>query len=204
MIAAVVVCAGVLFWCDHAVSNAAVGRIVTRIEDAPTTRVALLLGTAPRLGPGRPNPHYTNRLDAAVALFHAGKVRKILVSGDNAHRSYNEPKAMRDDLIARGVPPDAVVLDYAGFRTLDSVVRAREVFGLSEAIVISQRFHIERAIFLGDRRGLKLTGLAAADAPRLNATRVRVREVFARMLAVIDVVLARSPKFLGPRIALDG
>lgn len=173
------------------------GRAVTddiqRIEPTP---VALLLGTA-RTHQGRPNQFYRARIEAAADLFHSGRVRGILVSGDNATRYYNEPVAMQKDLIALGVPPEFITLDYAGFRTLDSVIRAKQVFGLDRIVVVSQRFHAERAIFLARHFGIEANGLAAADPKSQGLMKVRAREVLARVVAVLDIVIGREPKFLG-------
>jgi SanA protein len=166
---------------------------ITRVEPRP---VALLLGTA-RTHQGRPNQFYRARIEAAAELFHSGRVRGILVSGDNATRYYNEPVSMQKDLIALGVPPAFITLDYAGFRTLDSVVRAKEVFGVDRLIIVSQRFHAERAIFLARHFGIDARGLAAADPDRSGLMKVRAREVLARVVAVLDVVIGREPKFLG-------
>lgn len=189
--------------CDHVVGAAGRDRIYREAGRVPYHRVGLVLGTSRELRGGGINLHYRHRIEAAIALFRAGKVSWLLVSGDNSRPDYDEPTMMMNDLIAAGVPADRIVRDYAGFRTLDSVVRAREVFGLDDALVISQEFHVSRALFLGNHRGIQLTGFAAADAPRAPATRVRAREVLARTLAVFDVVLARRPKFLGPKIAID-
>lgn len=189
--------------CDHLVGAAATNRVQRDVAAVSPHRVGLVLGTARQLRSGAPNPHYRHRIAAAAALYHGGKVSFLLVSGDNSRRDYDEPTMMRDDLIAAGVPADRIVRDYAGFRTLDSVVRAREVFGVEEALVISQEFHVARALYLGDHRGLRLEGFAAADATGGSALRVRTREVLARTLAVFDVLLARRPKFLGPKIAID-
>lgn len=189
--------------CDRLVGAAAVDRIQRDVATVSYHRVGLVLGTARQFRSGAPNPHYRNRIAAAAALYHGGKVSCLLVSGDNSRRDYDEPTMMRDDLVAAGVPADRIVRDYAGFRTLDSVVRAREVFGVEDALVISQEFHVARALYLGDHRGLRLEGFAAADATGGHALRVRTREVLARTLAVVDVLLARRPKFLGPKIAID-
>lgn len=104
-------------------------RMYSTVESVPYKKVALLLGTNPVNKWGRPNPYFTNRINTAAELYHAGKVDFIIASGDNHTRQYDEPTAMRDSLMAHGVPEDRIVLDFAGFRTLDSVVRAKEVFG---------------------------------------------------------------------------
>jgi len=188
--------AGMLLGIDLVVSARGGDAVVDDIADVEPTAVALLLGTA-RTHQGRPNQFYRARIEAAAALFHSGKVRGILVSGDNATRYYNEPIVMQKDLIALGVPAEFITLDYAGFRTLDSVVRAKEVFGVDRMIIVSQRFHAERAIFLARHFGIEASGLAAADPTTPGLMKVRAREVLARAMAVLDLVTGREPKFLG-------
>jgi SanA protein len=182
---------------DTMISVSTAGAVAEGIDEVAPKPVALLLGTARRTVAGRPNQFYRTRIEAAAALFHSGKVQGILVSGDNATRWYNEPIAMQKDLIAAGVPAEFITLDYAGFRTLDSVIRAKEVFGQEHVIIVSQRFHAERAIFLARHFGLDASGLAAADPDEPGLMKVRAREVFARVAAVLDIVIGRDPKFLG-------
>lgn len=182
---------------DTMISVSTAGAVAEVVDEVAPKPVALLLGTARRTVAGRPNQFYRARIEAAAALFHSGKVQGILVSGDNATRWYNEPIAMRKDLIAAGVPAEFITLDYAGFRTLDSVIRAKEVFGQEHVIIVSQRFHAERAIFLARHFGLDASGLAAADPDEPGLMKVRAREVFARVAAVLDIVIGRDPKFLG-------
>lgn len=188
----------VLLVCDRWVAGSADGRIYASAEDAPARDVALVLGTKPTVSGGRQNLYFKHRIDAAAALFHGGKVRHVLVSGDNHTRDYDEPSAMRDALVERGVPAAAITLDYAGFRTLDSVVRAREVFGQHRCIIVSQQFHAQRALFIADRRGIDAIALAAKDVAGSHGVKVRAREVVARARAVLDVcVLGTAPRFPG-------
>jgi SanA protein len=181
---------------DLAVTVSARNAVADDIAMVEPMPVALLLGTA-RTHQGRPNQFYRARIEAAAALFHSGKVRGILVSGDNSTRYYNEPIAMRKDLIALGVPAEFITLDYAGFRTLDSMIRAKKVFGLDHFIVVSQRFHAERAVFLARHHGIDARGLAAEDPDPSWVMRVRAREVLARVAAMLDLATGRGPKFLG-------
>ncbi len=181
---------------DLFISAATSHDIADRVDAVEPTPVALILGTA-RTHRGQPNQFYRARIEAAAELFHSGRVRGILVSGDNATIYYNEPQAMRKDLIALGVPDEFITLDYAGFRTLDSVVRAKRVFGQDHIVVVSQRFHVERAVFLAQHYGIHATGLAAPDPTTQSTTLVRTREVFARVAALLDVLTRRGPRFLG-------
>ncbi|MEZ5978602.1 MAG: ElyC/SanA/YdcF family protein [Planctomycetota bacterium] len=187
----------VLAACDLAVALS--GRVYDDPAAVPHRRVALVLGTNP-LHEGRPNRFYRTRIEAAAELYRAGAVDGILVSGDNGTPDYNEPEQMRDDLVALGVPAEFVTCDYAGFRTLDSVVRAQEVFGLDAFTVVSQPFHAERAVFLARSRGIDAVGFGAADPALRSWLKVRAREVLARTLAVGDVLFGTEPRFLGPPV----
>ncbi len=173
------------------------------LAGVPATDVGLVLGTSPSLGAGRPNAFFSARIAAAAQLFRAGKVRHLLVSGDNGSQGYDEPSAMRRALVRAGVPEAAITRDFAGFRTLDSMLRAKEVFGLRRVTVVSQRFHVERAVFLARAHGLEAYGFAARDVGGPEGRRVRAREVLSRLAAVLDVrVLHSRPRFTGPPVAL--
>lgn len=175
------------------------GRIFDKVEQVPEVPVALLLGTS-RYVRGQRNAFFFNRIYAAVSLYRAGKVRKIIVSGDNGTQSYNETDDMRRELIARGVPEEDIVNDHAGFRTLDSVVRAKSVFGQSRILIVSQHFHLQRAIFIARAHGIDAVGFSAEDPAEGDALlRVMTREYFARVKAWLDCyVLATQPRFPGP------
>ena len=179
------------------VTRTATGRVFETADGMPPADVALVLGSSRTLADGRANYFYTARLDAAAELFRLGKVRGIVVSGDNSRSDYSEPDDMKADLVARGVPARFITCDYAGLRTLDSVRRVSRVFRQRSVIVVSQRSHVERAIFLARADGLEITGCAAAAAPRWWQVRLRLREVLARGAAVLDIALGRGPKHLG-------
>ena len=199
--------AGVAFVvaCNLAVLVAAAGRVTPmgRAAEAPARRAAVVMGCVPKLRGGWDNPYYTARIEAAAELWRAGKVEAFVVSGDNHVEWDAEPTEMKAALVAAGVPEDRIVCDYAGFRTLDSVVRAKTIFGLDSFLVVSQDFHVRRAIFLGRCRGLDVRGYAARGVPfgRLSS-RTIVREPLARIAAVLDVLLGRRPRFGGPRVPL--
>jgi len=198
--AAVVVFA---IWADGHVAARAAGRVYDSIDDVPHRDVALVLGTS-KYANGRLNSFYTARIRAAAELYNAGKVDGILVSGDNGSDDYNEPAQMKEDLVALGVPADYITADYAGFRTLDSIYRAEEVFGLQTYTVVSQPFHLERALYLAGQRGQDVIGYAANGPAGYWGRRVRAREVLARTLAVLDVeVLGREPRFLGEPVYVN-
>ena len=182
------------------VLHEALPRVHQRLEDVPTAEVGLVLGCSQRLSDGRENLYFRHRVDAAAALYRSGKVRHLLVSGDNHVRTYNEPADLRDALMERGVPQADITLDYAGFRTLDSMFRARDVFGLKRVIVISQPWHAARAVYLGTRHGLDVEAYCARDV-RQRGWQLRqvAREAAARAWMLADVHVFRTrPRFPGP------
>lgn len=183
---------------ERVVMTSAAGRLYDVTTDVPIRDVAVVLGTSPKVAGGRPNVLYEARIDAAAQLYTAGRVRCLLVSGDNGDRRYNEPTRMRADLIKRGIPAKDVVCDYAGFRTLDSIVRAQKVFGQDRYVIVSQPFHNERAIYLARQRGIDAVAFNAVEAPL--GTGLWIRERIARCAAILDVnVFNRQPRFLGKR-----
>ncbi len=192
--------AGGLTWSANRIcQRAAAGRIFSSTETVPANDVGLVLGTSKLTRRGKPNLHFNQRIEAAAALYRAGKVQHLLVSGDNHIASYNEPDDMREALIAAGVPSSAITCDYAGFRTLDSVVRAKEIFGLSHCTIISEAFHGPRAVWIARQRGLDAIAFAAPDVGLKSwSLRANAREQLARGWCAVDLfVLHRAPKFLG-------
>jgi SanA protein len=201
---AVLVGAGACFGVYSAASIAreTKGLVFGDLKQVPRKRVGLVLGCSSRLGGGLANPYFSSRVEAAAALQQAGVVEYLLVSGDNGSRDYDEPTTFKAALVARGVPEDRIVLDYAGFRTLDSVIRARDVFGADDFVVVSQRDHSERAVFLARRLGMSAVGYVADDVTGPAGTKTRVREWFARAKAVIDLKVGTRPRFLGPKLPI--
>ena len=193
---------GVIFSCNYLVINSAKGKTFNRVEDLPYNKVGLLLGTSKYLKGGGINPYYQYRIEAAVELFFADKIDYILVSGDNGHKSYNEPEEFKKSLIKKGIPEDRIILDYAGFRTLDSVVRAKEIFGQDSFTIISQKFHNERAIYLCENKGIDAVGYNAKDLSDFLGLKVQIREYLARTKAFIDLRFGVQPKFLGEKISI--
>lgn len=191
----------ILFY-NH-VSESAGNRIYTSVEEVPHHKVGLLLGTSKYIKEGKLNPYYKNRIDAAVLLYQAGKIDYILVSGDNRHESYNEPREMRRSLMAAGIPEDKIYLDFAGFRTLDSVIRSKIVFGQNEITIISQSFHIERALYIALHYEIDAVGFSATDAPDSWSDITVLREYLARVKLMLDIYLFDTgPKFLGEKIEI--
>jgi SanA protein len=190
-------------WADRHVEESAAGRVYTDLDALPHREIAVVLGTS-KYSRGRLNSFYVGRIRAAAELYHAGKVDGILVSGDNGTASYNEPAEMRADLVALGVPAEHITADYAGFRTLDSIYRAGDVFGLDSYTIVSQPFHIERALYLADQKGHDAVGFAARGPQGYSFQRIRAREVLARANAVLDVeVLNLGPKYLGEPVYVN-
>jgi len=178
----------------------AAGKMYRATEDIPRNDVAVVLGTSKLTKSGKPNLHFNTRIEAAVKLYQAGKVRHLLVSGDNRERHYNEPRAMRAALVEAGIPTNAITCDYAGLRTLDSVVRANSVFGLTNFTIVTEEFHCPRAIWIARRHGFDAVGFAAPDPESHRWTlRVKLRESFARVLCAFDLyILHTEPKHPGP------
>lgn len=188
-----------MLWADYVCRTHAAGRIFRSTDQIPRREVGLVLGTGKTTARGNPNLHFHRRMEAASALYHAGKVRHLLVSGDNHIASYDEPTDMRDALVAAGVPTTAITCDYAGFRTLDSVVRGQTVFGLRQFTIVTEEFHCPRALWIARQHGLEAIAFAAPDLSARWSARVKVRESLARVWCALDLyVLHRRPKFAGP------
>ncbi|WP_442903556.1 ElyC/SanA/YdcF family protein [Gilliamella sp. Lep-s21] len=167
----------------------------------PYREIGVVLGTSKYVRNGVINGFYQNRIDGAIELYLQGKVNYLLLSGDNALLSYNEPITMKKDLVKAGIPNDSIVLDYAGFRTLDSVVRANKVFDANDFTIITQEFHCERAIFIALAQGIQAQCFAVPSPKSMKL--VRIREMFARVSAFIDLyILKKEPKYLGPVIPI--
>lgn len=188
--------------CSYIIDSAAEGKTFSRLEEVPKNKVGLVLGTSSKLIGGLANPYYTFRINATVALYNAKKIKFILVSGDNGTQYYDEPTVFKKALVAAGIPAEKIFLDYAGFRTLDSMVRAKEVFGLEQVTIISQKFHNERAIYLADHKGLTAIGFNAKDIEGHQGLKVQLREYLARVKVFIDLALNTQPKFFGERIEI--
>ena len=186
----------------YAVQRATDGRVYASPGEVPANRAGLLLGTSRTVRSGRPNAYFYNRVDAAAALYHAGKVEYLVISGDNGRKGYNEPQDMKEALVGRGVPAEAIYLDYAGFRTYDSVVRMEKVFGQESFTVISQEFHNRRAVYIAQALGLDAVGYNAADVAAYGGMKTRLREKLARVRMFMDLWTGKNPKFLGEPVEI--
>lgn len=179
------------------------GCTYNNVAEIPENRVGLVLGTAPYQKGGGKNPYFTYRIEATVRLYTEGKIQYVLISGDNARREYNEPEAFRRELVKRGIPKECIFLDYAGFRTLDSVVRAKAIFGQTSVTIISQKFHNERAIYIAQKNNINAIGYNAHDLPSHIGIKVQLREYFARIKMFIDLIFDIQPKFFGEKIVIE-
>ncbi len=187
--------------CNLIVEQTTATRVFGDIQSLPHNEVALVLGCVPKLADGRDNLYFRYRIEAAASLYHAGKVKYLLLSGDNGRSTYDEPTAMKQALAAKGVLENRIYLDYAGFRTLDSVVRAKKVFGQKRLTIVSQRFHNHRAIYIARQYDMDAVGFNAPDVHGAGGLKTTLREFIARAVTVLDVhVLRRGPKFLGDPI----
>ena len=177
--------------------------IYSDIAKIPENKVGLVLGTSKFLQNGWVNLYYQYRIDAAIALYKAGKIRYIVVSGDNGRKDYDEPTQMKADLVAGGVPENVIFIDYAGFRTLDSIVRMKEIFSQSDFIIISQRFHNERAVYLAHRYGLNAIAFNAKDVSKYYGIKTNMREKLARVKVFLDLLTNKKPRFLGEKVEIE-
>jgi SanA protein len=186
---------------NRSVQKAAVGKIYNDINLLPHTHCGLLLGTT-KITAGRLNKYYMYRIDAAEQLLKSNKIDFLIVSGDNGTKEYDEPTTMIRDLIDRGIDSTRLFADYAGFRTLDSVVRSKEIFGQDSILIISQAFHNERAIYLANEFSIYAIGFNARDVTNHYGFKTILREKFARVKLFVDVVFGVKPKFLGEKITI--
>ncbi|MFK4222565.1 vancomycin high temperature exclusion protein [Streptomyces sp. NPDC019890] len=177
----------------HAVADSR----VRTVAEVPARDVAVVFGAG--LWKGRPTPYLAHRLDAAAELYRAGKVRVVLVTGDNSRVEYDEPDAMRTYLTARGVPDKQIVSDYAGFDTWDSCVRVKKIFGVDRAVLVTQDFHIRRAVALCQAAGVESYGVGVAEPHDATWYYGGTREVFAAGKAALDAAFTPDPRFLGAK-----
>lgn len=189
-----------LIWLiNHWVINNTEAYVYTSWALLPNNDVGLVLGTSPYTRDGQPNPQFRGRVDAAAQLYQLGKIKHLIVSGANPDASYNEPRAMWQALVKLGVPADAITMDFAGFRTFDSVARAQAVFGLWRVTIITQCYHAYRAVFIAKKLRMAPVAYCAPGENDVGPfSRTMLREILARVKAVLDIyVLDTVPKFLG-------
>lgn len=179
-------------------------RVFSDAEMLPDHGVALVLGTSNKTVSGHVNPYFSKRMETAAELYKLGKIDHLILSGDNRSMYYNEPMEMRKALIKLGIPASAITLDYAGLRTLDSVVRCKEIFGQNKITIITQPFHSYRALFISDYYNIEAVAMVADEPGFEFSFKVRLREYFARPKAVLDLyILKTAPRFLGEKERIE-
>ncbi len=195
-------CVTTIYMSSNVVESSVNELVYNELDKVPFHNVGLLLGTSKMTRYGEQNLYYKYRLEAAVNLYKNGKIKYILVSGDNGTRYYDEPTTIRKDLVAAGVPKENIYLDYAGFRTLDSVIRSNKIFGQKKITVISQKFHNERALFIAKQNGIDAVGYNAKDVPYGYGVKTELREKLARVKMMVDIFSGKGPKYLGDRVEI--
>ena len=190
------------FWSNFSVYYESKNFLFSKAKNLPSTKTALLLGTNKKLRNGNDNLYFKYRIDACLELFRSGKVSHILISGDNGSKEYNEPQDMKNELISRGIPEEKITLDYAVFDTYDSVLRAKMIFGQDAFIVVSQKFHNQRAVYIARRNGINAYGYNARDVKKMNGLKTKIREFFACVKAYIEVKVNVNPTYLGEKVLI--
>jgi len=187
---------------NYSIEKYAKNKTFSDVSLIEKNKVGLVLGTSKTLNNGMINLYFTFRINATVELYNNGKIDFILISGDNGNKDYDEPTDFKNELIKKGIPENKIFLDFAGFRTLDSVIRSKEIFGQKSITIISQQFHNERAIYLAKNYGITAIGFNARDVSGRYGLKVQIREYFARTKVFIDILLGVKPKFLGNKIEI--
>ena len=190
------------FVCNIVIIRKTASFLTNNIQTIQKNKIGLVLGTSKYRNGNQLNHYFIYRIKAAVELYQAGKIEYIIVSGDNRHSDYNEPGQMRKELIRSGVPSDRIFMDFAGFRTFDSVIRCHEVFGQNSFTIISQEFHNQRAVFIGRHMNLNVIGFNAQDVDFAESIKTSIREYFARIKVFIDIYSGHKPRFLGKKISI--
>jgi SanA protein len=193
---------GIIIICNAIINKTTKEQVYNDVNLIPHNKIGVILGTSKYLSSGQLNLYFAYRIDAAVELYKAGKVDFFVVSGDNSRKDYNEPLDMKNELVRRGVPENKIFLDYAGFRTYDSVIRMDKIFGQTDFTIISQEFHNQRAVYIANRLGLNAVGFNAKDVDVYNGFKTKVREKFARVKVFVDFVFGKEPRFLGEEIEI--
>lgn len=177
-------------------------QIYSDVNAIPVNDIGLVLGTS-KYSVGGINLYYKYRIESAAQLYFSGKIKHIIVSGDNHVHGYNEPEQMKESLIELGIPAEKITCDYAGLRTLDSVVRLKRIFMTNRATIISQKFHLQRALFIAKYYDMEAIGYCSKDVSSQYGRNTNIRELFARSKAILDLyILKTKPKHLGAEIKI--
>lgn len=185
-----------IYMSDYKIRSSTAPYIYSDLDQIPYNKTALVLGTSKSIGKYS-NPYYENRMKAAAELWQQGKAKYFLLSGDNSRVGYDEPSDMKNSLIALGVPAENIYLDYAGFRTYDSMIRCREIFSQTQVTIVSQRFHNERALYIAQQLGMHAIAYNAADVWQSRS--MYWREKLARVKLFVDQIIDTQPRFLGKK-----
>ena len=196
------ICLIAIFLCNKIIRDTAAGKLYSDTKSIPFNKVGLLLGTSKQLTSGYSNLYYDYRIEAATRLLKEGKIKYLIISGDNSRKEYSEPEDMRASLMAAGIDSSVIFLDYAGFRTFDSIVRLKEIFSQDSVTIISQPFHNERALYMAAKEGITAVGFNAADVSAKYGFRVQLREKLARVKVFVDYWMGQKPKFLGSKVII--
>jgi SanA protein len=191
-----------IYCCNEKIVDSARGKLYTDVNLIPYNRVGLLLGTSKTIADGNNNPFYDYRIHAAAQLINAHKIKYLIISGDNGNKNYNEPESMRSDLIKAGIDSCIIYLDFAGFRTFDSIKRLKEIFGQDSVTIISQKFHNERAIYIANNEGIYAIAFNARNVGNKVGLRILIREKLARVKVFIDGWIGKKPRYLGEKIII--
>jgi SanA protein len=202
LLALIPICFITVIACNYIINKTAKGKLFTDAKTIPYNKVGLLLGTSKRLSSGYQNLYYYYRIEAATQLLKEGKIKYLVISGDNSRKDYSEPEDMRADLIAAGIDSTVIFLDYAGFRTFDSVVRLKEIFSQDSVTIISQQFHNERALYMARKEGITAIAFNAKDVSAHYGFVTQLREKFARVKVFVDYLTGKKPKFLGEKVII--
>ncbi len=198
----VVVCFLAINISSGLIINNAINKTFTDANAIPVNKVGLLLGTSKFVSNGSINPYYKNRIIATEELLKFRKIKYLIISGDNGRKEYNEPEAMRRDLINDGIDSSIIFLDYAGFRTFDSIKRLKAIFGQDSVTIISQQFHNERALYIAKQEHIVAIAYNAKDITGRFAKRTQIREMFARVKVFLDYFLGSRAKYLGEKVII--
>ncbi len=198
----IVLIVSIVYFSHYSIEKYAKNKTYNDVSIIPKNKVGLVLGTAKKLKSGYINLYFTYRIQATLELYRNGKIDFILISGDNGNKEYDEPTDFKNELVKNGIPEDKIYLDYAGFRTLDSVVRAKAIFGQDSITIISQEFHNKRAIYLAEKHKINAIGFNAQDVSRRYGFKVQMREYLARTKVFFDILFNVQPKFLGKKIEI--
>lgn len=188
---------------SHHIESSTKNQTFTRSSKVPEAYTAIVLGASVRAN-GNLSTMLEDRVASALKLYNEGKVKRFLLSGDNGTASYNEPKAMKAYLMDKGVPEDDIFLDYAGFDTYDSMYRASSVFNVKEAIVVTQEFHLPRALYIANKLDLTYYGFVGDKRTYQRESANKRRELLANVKAFLELTINKEPTYLGAKIPIDG